>query len=217
VHLWFYICIRRYLHRGKTHALNLFSVLKGYLIIIAPLYGVPMVLSATYAMLGASGGSISEAFVENNAALVKWIVSLDIPGERPALDLSKAKNIVNVYYLSLAYFSGTFCLLLSLPLVPVKVRAWLQIFRGNRPESFGPIRHGYMFVVTILCCLWFLSFYQSKYTYGYELLPSGQFPSDWNRRNWFHQVQAWSLMGSTFSFCVATVIATLNKFFYNKG
>ncbi|MFN7114405.1 MAG: hypothetical protein ACK4PK_08600 [Alphaproteobacteria bacterium] len=214
--LWIYVHIRRYLDLGNAKTLNLFSILKGYPLLVALFYNIPMMLAAIYEMLAASGSDVSKMFFDNNKSLVELVAGLNLPGKRPMLDLAEPKNVLNIYYLALVYIASTLSLVMGLLLVPVKVRAWLQLMQNNPPESFGPTRRLYMFLVAAACSVWLLSLYWSKFTYGYEMLPSGQLSSDFDPKEWRHQVQGWALIGAVYSTIISTAIACAASFFIKK-
>lgn len=214
-----YAQIRRYLKSEATKTLNPFSVVTGYVALTALFYSVPTVLVSMLAMLSAEGGFIPVAFCENNKSLVTWIAGLDLPGERPTLDLRTPKNIVNIYYLTLVYFAATLSLVMSLPLLSIKVRGCLYHFEKSakaRNPFQTPFRKLVFLLFASTTCAWFLYCYQSQYTFGYERLPSGQFSHTFDPSKWKSQVQIWGLIGSTFSFFLSGAIAATIDLFIKK-
>lgn len=211
--------IRHYLKSEATKKLNPFSVVTGYVTLTALFYSVPTVLVSMVAMLSTEGGFIPVVFCENNRSLVTWITGLELPGERPVLDLSIPKNVVNIYYLSLAYFAGTLSLVMSLPLLSIKVRGCLYHFEESakaRSPFQTPLRKLVFLLFASTACTWFLYCYQSKYTFGYELLPSRQFSPTFDSSKWRSQVQIWGLIGSSFSFFLSGAIAATINLFITK-
>jgi len=141
VNLGLYAHARHYLVLGKTKKLKPFSIVTGYVVLTGLLYGFPMALVGTLLMTGTyrAGIPVSETFLENNSSLVTWLAGLDLLGNRPTLDLRDPKNVLNVYYLTLVLSAATLSLVMSLLLLPAKLRGWRHLFEvsGKNQPVFG--------------------------------------------------------------------------------
>lgn len=214
VHAAIFMQIKRHIEAGKT--LRPFEVMKGYIIITSAYYSIPFTIAATYWMMSTTIHPVGHLFLHNNKDFVIWVANLDLPGIRPALDLSNPKNILNIYFQTLAVCMCTLSIALGLLLLNFKIKDWRAIFKLPARNKGGFSEVIRLFVFSIFC-LHFLSFYKTKYTYGYKLINSHEISPYFNGYTWALQIGSWALMASLFSFFLSGAIATaIDIFSINK-
>lgn len=213
IHAAIFMQIKRHKEAGKT--LQPFEIIKGYITMTTSYYLAPLTIAACYWMMSTVIHPVGEMFFQNNKDFVAWVVGLDLPGIRPNLDLSNPKNVLIIYFQTLAACTCLLSVTLGMLFLPLKIKDWR--FNLEKPDrnkgGFTEIIRLFVFAIFILH---FLTFYKTKYTFGYKFITPTELSNHFNGYTWALQIASWTIMGCLFTIILSGAIATTIHLFSIK-
>lgn len=189
--------------KDREKPTNLYSIVEGYLVIPAAVYGLPVVLAAQASLIS-TNSSMADLFVINNQEILSMLAHFKLTALPAHIDGSNLKNALYIYYLGLAAFSGIFSFILSLPFLWLMSKGWSDFFDAN-PKQFALLRIIGCSLFMAAACVWAVYTHYNAWVKGIALSSDGSL----RFVSWQYNVAGWMIFGCYLTIMISGLVGSV--------